>query len=103
MLMTWTCAAVHVQASRQSAGRTQPNGDCKSARCRRSSAQKETRYPDVQTPFLRCAQGYGITLGAINALSVLTSVLQAIPSLPLQVRLPACGTTGCGGPELRSV
>lgn len=29
-------------------------------------------------------KGYGITLGTINALSVLTSVLQAIPSLPLQ-------------------
>ena len=32
------------------------------------------------------AQGYGITLGTINALSVIISVLQAIPSLGLQVR-----------------
>jgi hypothetical protein len=30
-------------------------------------------------------QGYGITLGTINALSVIISVLQAIPSLGLQV------------------
>lgn len=43
-----TCAAAHVQASRQSAGPTQPNGDCKSARCRRSSAQKETKRLDIQ-------------------------------------------------------
>ncbi len=30
-------------------------------------------------------QGYGITLGTINALSVLISVFEAIPSLGLQV------------------
>ena len=29
-------------------------------------------------------QGFGLTLGTINALGVLTSVLQAIPSLQLQ-------------------
>lgn len=38
-----------------------------------------------QTPILLPLQGYGITLGTINALSVLASVLQAIPNLPLQV------------------
>ena len=31
------------------------------------------------------AKGYGITLGTINALSVLISVFEAIPSLGLQV------------------
>jgi hypothetical protein len=30
-------------------------------------------------------QGYGITLATINGLSVLASILEAIPSLPLQV------------------
>lgn len=31
------------------------------------------------------AQGYGITLGAINGLNVLSSILQAIPNLQVQV------------------
>lgn len=30
-------------------------------------------------------QGYGVTLGTINCLAVLTSIFQAIPSLGLQV------------------
>jgi hypothetical protein len=30
-------------------------------------------------------QGYGITLGAINGLNVLSSILQAIPNLQVQV------------------
>jgi hypothetical protein len=34
---------------------------------------------------LAAPQGYGLTLGTITTLSVLTSVLQAIPSLPIQV------------------
>lgn len=33
-------------------------------------------------------KGYGITLGTINCIGVIVSVLQAIPSLRLQVRLP---------------
>lgn len=32
-------------------------------------------------------KGYGITLGTINCIGVIVSVLQAIPSLRLQVRL----------------
>ena len=43
------------------------------------------------------AQGYGITLGTINALSVLISVLEAIPSLGLQVLPSAQGCSTCPG------
>ena len=38
-------------------------------------------------------KGYGITLGTINFFGVLCSVLQAIPSLQLQVRCP-CAAQG---------
>ena len=43
-------------------------------------------------------QGYGITLGTINALSVLTSALQAIPNLQIQVptRRPAAPRSQSG-------
>lgn len=41
--------------------------------------------PSPLSPVHR-VQGYGITLATINGLSVLCSVLEAIPSLPLQVR-----------------
>lgn len=32
-----------------------------------------------------CAQGYGITLGTINGLNVVSSILQAVPNLHIQV------------------
>ena len=49
---------------------------CHSAICRATSAE---------IPVL--LQGYGITLGTINGLSVIISVFEAIPSLGLQVRI----------------
>ena len=51
--------------------------------------------PDYVTPL---PQGYGVTLGTINCLAVLTSIFQAIPSLGVQVRRAWRGGGGEKGP-----